>query len=123
MDTDRNDETTTIFELRETVRVFVAERRWEKYHRPKNLAASISVEAGELLELFQWLTPEEAEAAKTHGELRDQVTDELADVLAYLLALANVLDLDVAGALLEKFKKNRRKYPPDEFQGTWSRPG
>ncbi len=118
----KNDQNTTVSELRDLVRAFVAERCWEKYHKPKNLAASIAVEAGELLEVFQWLTPEEAEAAKVPGTVRDQAADELADVLAYVLALANVTDLDVSGALRSKFEKNRRKYPPEKFRGTYSRP-
>ena len=117
-----DDRTTTLAELRELVRAFVAERRWEKYHTPRNLAASVAVEAGELLENFQWLTPEEAEAARVDGPLRERVADEAADVLAYVLALANVLELDLTRALQRKFDKNRRKYPPEEFQGHYSRP-
>ncbi|MBN2491072.1 MAG: nucleotide pyrophosphohydrolase [Planctomycetes bacterium] len=117
-----DDRTTTVAELRELVRAFVAERRWEKYHTPRNLAASVAVEAGELLELFQWLTPEEAEAARREGPLRAQVADEVADVLAYVLALANVLELDLARVLEQKFAKNRQKYPPEEYRGRYSRP-
>ena len=116
------DTVTTVAELRALVRDFVAERCWEKYHTPRNLAASVAVEAGELLEIFQWLTPAEADQARSPGPLRDQTADEMADVLAYLLAMANVLDLDVAGALARKFEKNRAKYPPDQYQGHYERP-
>jgi dCTP diphosphatase len=117
-----DDRTATLADLRELVRAFVAERRWEKYHTPKNLAASVAVEAGELLENFQWLTPEEADEACVEGPLRERVADEAADVLAYVLALANVLDLDLSRALHRKFEKNRRKYPPEEYRGHYSRP-
>jgi len=118
----RDDRSTTLDDLKALVRAFVAERRWEKYHTPGNLAASVAVEAGELLELFQWLTPEEAEVAGEPGDLRDRVEDEVADVLAYLLAMANVLELDLARALEAKFEKNRRKYPAEKYDGHYERP-
>lgn len=119
----KNDASTTVADLKAVVREFVAERGWEKYHTAKNLAGSVAVEAGELLEVFQWLTPEEAEAARVPGAIRDQAADEIADVTAYLLALANVMDLDLASAVEAKFRKNRRKYPPDQYQGHYERPG
>ncbi len=116
------DSNTTIADLKALVRTFVAERQWEKYHLPKNLVASIAVEAGELLEVFQWLTPEEADAALEDGDLRQRAADEMADVLAYILALANVLDLDVTSAFEQKFIRNRRKYPPEDYQGHYEKP-
>jgi len=118
----RSDPSTTVEDLKSLVRAFVAERKWEKYHTPKNLAASVAVEAGELLELFQWLTPAEAEAAREPGVLRERVEDEVADVLAYVLAMTNVLELDLSRAIERKFEKNRRKYPREKFQGHYERP-
>jgi NTP pyrophosphatase (non-canonical NTP hydrolase) len=120
---DINDQTETVGGLRELMRGFVRERAWEKYHTPRNLAASVSVEAGELLELFQWLTPEEAaHKSKEDQEFRQAVGEELADVLMYLMSLANALDLDVASTVHDKMRKNRLKYPADQFQGHYQRP-
>lgn len=118
-----NDQTTTLSHVRELMRQFVAERQWEKYHTPKNLAASASVEAGELLELFQWLTPQEAqERSMNDPAFRKAVGEELCDVLMYLVSLANAMDLDIAQALEQKLAKNRSKYPADKFQGHYERP-
>lgn len=118
----KDDASTTVADLKALVREFVAERSWEKYHTVKNLAGSVAIEAGELLEVFQWLTPEEADAARAPGALREQAADEIADVTAYLLALANVMELDLAAAVAAKFRKNRRKYPPERYQGHYERP-
>jgi dCTP diphosphatase len=120
---DKTDQTETVGGLRDLMRGFVKERDWEKYHTPRNLAASVSVEAGELLELFQWLTPEEAiRKSKDDKDFRQAVGEELADVLMYLMSLANALDLDVASTVHEKMRKNRLKYPADQFQGHYERP-
>lgn len=102
-------------QLRDLIRVFVAERDWEQFHTPKNLSAALSVEAAELLENFQWLqTGERTEL----GEARlQQVRHELADVLFYLIRLADRLDVDLAGALHEKMALNRAKYPADKVRG------
>jgi NTP pyrophosphatase (non-canonical NTP hydrolase) len=120
---DINDQTETVGGLRELMRGFVRERAWEKYHTPRNLAASVAVEAGELVELFQWLTQEEAvHKSKEDKEFRQAVGEELADVLMYLMSLANALDLDVASTVHDKMRKNRLKYPADQFQGHYHRP-
>lgn len=78
---------------------FAAEREWERFHTPKNLVMALVGEAGELSELFQWLTPEESAAARTDPTLRGRVEDEVADVFIYLLRLADVLDIDLVGAV------------------------
>ena len=118
-----SDQVVTVESLKQIMRDFVRERDWEKYHTPKNLAASASVEAGELLELFQWLTPEEA-SGKSANDLRfrQAVGEELADVLMYLISLANVLNIDVAQTVSAKMAKNRAKYPPEQFRGHYERP-
>ena len=118
-----SDQMVTIETLKQMMRDFVRERDWEKYHTPKNLAASISVEAAELLELFQWLTPEES----THKPINDQrfrqaVGEEIADVLMYLISLANSLNLDLASTIAAKMAKNRLKYPPEKFRGNYEKP-
>jgi NTP pyrophosphatase (non-canonical NTP hydrolase) len=108
------DSTTTVAELRELVRQFVDERSWQKFHTPKNLAMSLAIEAAELMEHFQWLTPEETQAvAGDAGKLHD-VGEELADVLAYSLAMANALNIDVADALRRKMIRNAEKYPVEK---------
>jgi len=118
-----NDSSTTIQSLRDMMVTFVAERQWHKYHTPRNLAASVAVEAGELLELFQWLTPEEAQSRiKGDAAFRVAVGEEMVDVIMYLMSLANAMNLDVSSAVEAKMEKNRRKYPPEKFQGHYERP-
>jgi dCTP diphosphatase len=117
------DERVTIAWLREMMRAFVEEREWHKYHVPRNLAASVAVEAGELLELFQWLTPEEAER-RCAGDavFRKAVGEEMCDVLMYCVSLANAMDLDIAATVAAKMQKNREKYPAEKFRGHYERP-
>lgn len=102
-------------ELREIVREFVREREWERFHTPKNLATAISVEASELLEPFQWLASGEKDELDT-AKLA-AIRHEMADVLAYLVMLADKLDVDLYRALLEKMELNRAKYPADQVRG------
>ena len=113
------DTTTTVAELRELVRRFVDERDWNQFHTPKNLAMSLAIEAAELMEHFQWLTPEQSQAvAGDAGKLHD-VGEELADVLCYALAMANSLNLDLAEAVRKKMVRNAAKYPADQFRGRY----
>ena len=112
-----NDRQTSVQGLRELVGQFVAERNWQQFHTPKNLAMSLAIEAAELMEHFQWLTAEQSRAVVDDAGKLEQVADELADVLAYILAMANELGLDLATALEGKMAKNRLKYPAEEFRG------
>ncbi len=112
-----NDATTTIAQLRDVVEQFVDRRDWHQFHTPKNLAMSMAIEAAELMEHFQWLTPEQSRAVAGQPEKVAEVADEMADVLCYLLALANELGLDLAGALESKMAKNAQKYPAEEYRG------
>jgi len=101
--------------LRDLVRVFVDERDWDQFHTPKNLASALSVEAAELLEHFQWLQTGRAEelgAAKLK-----EVRHEMADVLVYLVRLADKLDVDLFQAVEEKMVLNRAKYPAELVRG------
>lgn len=98
-------------ELTGAVRAFAAERRWEPFHTPKNLVMALSVEASELVEIFQWMTPEQAAAVMADEKTGEHVREEVADVLAYLLGLCDVLGIDPAQALRDKMVKNARKYP------------
>ncbi|HUY32023.1 MAG TPA: nucleotide pyrophosphohydrolase [Pirellulales bacterium] len=114
-----NDQHTTLAEVRELVREFVEARDWRQFHTPKNLSMSLAIEAAELMEHFQWLTPEQSRAVADQPEKLAEVGEELADVLCYALALANELKLDVATALRDKMLKNARKYPAEEYRGRY----
>ena len=104
-----SDSRTTVDELRQIVRTFVAERHWEKFHNAKNLSMSIAIEAAELMEHFQWLTTDETLSGE--GQDLAEIADELADVTCYVLAMANVLNIDLTQAVTRKMVKNRIKYP------------
>ncbi|MFE4976863.1 nucleotide pyrophosphohydrolase [Kitasatospora sp. NPDC056651] len=101
----------TVEALRQRLADFAAARRWEPFHTPKNLAAALSVEAGELLEIFQWLTPEQAAAVMSEPERAHRVRDEVADVLAYLLQFCTVVGVDPLGALAAKIERNELRFP------------
>lgn len=115
------DADTTVAVLRDLVRDFVAEREWQRYHDPKNLSMAIAVEAAELMEHFQWLRSEELAAAAADQALRSEICDEMADITCFLLAIANVLDVDLSEAVQRKMVKNRAKYPAGEFRGKYYR--
>jgi len=101
--------------IRDLMRVFVEERDWDQFHTPKNLAAALSVEAAELLEHFQWLRS--GEAGELGAARLREVGHEMADVLVYLVRLADKLDIDLAAAVDEKMVLNRAKYPADKVRG------
>lgn len=90
---------------------FAAARDWQPFHTPKNLASALSVEAAELLEVFQWLTPEQAAGVMADPATAHRVRDEVADVLAYLLQFCAVLDVDVLAALDAKIDRNELRFP------------
>jgi NTP pyrophosphatase (non-canonical NTP hydrolase) len=90
---------------------FAAARDWGRYHTPKNLAAALSVEASELVEIFQWLTPEESAKVMERPESAHRVEDEVADVLSYLLQFCEVLGIDVLKALAAKIERNEKRFP------------
>ena len=98
-------------------REMVAEREWDQFHTPKNLAIAASVEASELLEIFQWMTTEESSQVDQDPKKFEAVQDELADVLFYLFRLADVLKIDVEQALLCKMEKSKTKYPVEKSRG------
>ena len=116
------DTHTTVGTLRQAVAGFVDAREWRPFHTPKNLSMSIAIEAAELMEHFQWLTPEEAGAAVEDPVELAAVTDELADIVIYCLSLSNALDLDVSSAVLGKLQANEHRYPAAEFRGRFRRP-
>jgi len=101
--------------LRDLVRVFVDERDWDQFHTPKNLSSALSVEAAELLEHFQWL--KHGQADELGADKLVQVRHEIADVLVYLVRLADKLDVDLMAAVEEKMVLNRAKYPAELVRG------
>ncbi len=102
-----------IADLQRQLRDFAAERQWEQFQTPKNLVMALVGEVGELTELFQWLTPEESARVMADEDSATRVRDEMADVLAYLLRLADALSVDIEEALAAKMVKNAAKYPVD----------
>jgi NTP pyrophosphatase (non-canonical NTP hydrolase) len=112
-----HDDRTTVGELKALVERFVAERNWEPFHDPKNLSASIAIEAAELMEHFQWLRSEELGAVRADPEQMARVREEIADVLAYVVSFASTMGIDLSSALSEKMAKNAVKYPAETFRG------
>ncbi|MBT4731865.1 nucleotide pyrophosphohydrolase [Candidatus Woesearchaeota archaeon] len=96
---------------------FADERDWNQFHNPKNLSMALSVEASELVEIFQWLTPEQAEAIMSTDE-GEHVKEEIADVMIYLIRLADKLNVDLEDAVDDKIVKNGEKYPIDTSKGS-----
>lgn len=113
------DDRTTIAQLRTLVDEFVSERKWQVFHTPKNLAMALAIEAAELMEHFQWLEPQASRDLANDADRRAAVGEEMADVLCYVLALANELKLDLSDSLRAKMVKNRLKYPAHEYRGRY----
>ena len=117
--TAMNDQQTTVAQLKKLVDDFVAERHWQQFHTPKNLAMALAIEAAELMEHFQWLDLAESQAVADDAAKRAAAGEELADVLCYALAMATALGLDVSQAMVDKMAKNVRKYPAEQYRGRW----
>ena len=98
-------------EIKLKVRQFAHERNWDQYHSPKNLSMALAGEAGELLEIFQWLTEEQSRGENISAEDKQLASEELADIQIYLIRLCDQLDIDLEGAVDQKIKKNAEKYP------------
>ncbi|AJC71525.1 nucleotide pyrophosphohydrolase [Thermococcus guaymasensis DSM 11113] len=109
----------TIHELTSKIVKFRDERDWNKYHTPRNLAISLVVELGELLEHFQWKNDDEILKLAQKPDKREKIEEELADVAIYLFLLANELSIDLETAILNKIKKNEEKYPVDLVKGKY----
>jgi len=97
--------------VQQKLRAFAQERDWDVYHTPKNLVMALTGEVGELAEIFQWLSPDEAAAIMTTPRQAENVRDELADILTYVLRLSDILGVDLAAAVEQKIAKNAEKYP------------
>jgi len=108
--------TDPLVALRDALRAFAAERDWDQFHSPRNLAAALAVEAAELLEPFQWLTDEQSR--ELSPESRAAVEQEMADVLLYLVRLADKLEVDLEQAARAKIALNAQKYPVEKARGS-----
>ena len=102
-------------ELTEELAAFARERDWDQFHAPKNLAMALSVEAAELVEIYQWMTLEQS--ADPDGPTRERIDEELADIFLYLLRLADKAGIDLLQAAYRKIAANRLKYPADKVRG------
>lgn len=101
--------------LAEALDRFAQERDWQQFHTPKNLAMALAAEAGELLEIFQWLTPEQSQSLDQ--KKREDLADELGDILIYLVRLSSVSQIDLLAAAKVKLEKNKQKYPATRVKG------
>ncbi len=99
-------------DLQAELRHFAAERDWQPFHTPKNLSTALLVEAAELAEIFQWMTPEQSQVANLDPDTKGRIADEVADVLLYLLQVADHCQVDLAEATAQKVARNAKKYPP-----------
>ncbi len=111
-----NETSQGLSQLRDALRQFAAERDWDQFHSPKNLASALAVEAAELLERFQWLTEDQSRALSADDLAR--VREEMADVLNYLVRLADKLDVDLLEAARAKIVVNAAKYPVEKSRGS-----
>lgn len=108
----------SIEKIKEELLKFREEREWAQFHDPKNLAEAISIEANELLQLFLWKNKEEIEhKIKNDLEYREEIEDELADVLTYCVQMSNRLDIDIEQIIFKKLEKVRSKYPVEKAKG------
>ena len=104
-------------QLRKLIDKFSDERDWTQFHSPKNLAASISIEASELLELFQWTDPSHSELQE-NSDLRSRVSEELADIVIYCVRFCSLQGIEFASMVSEKIKINEEKYPISLSKGS-----
>jgi len=105
--------------LKQQLRDFASERDWEQFHSPKNLSMALAVEAAELMEIFQWLSEEQSR--NLDDSQRQHAGEEIADVLLYLVRLADKLDIDIPAAVARKLALNAEKYPKDQVKGSASK--
>lgn len=116
-----NDSNQTISFLKKEVEKFVKDRKWNKYHTPKELAQAISIESAELLELFLFKSPS-LEEILNNPNIFSKISEEFADIFIYLLSFANAINLDLSYAFQKKMEKNRKKYPLTEVSnGTYKK--
>ncbi len=119
MSTIKNDKTTTVEELKQSMRAFVEERDWAKFHTPKNIAMGLAIEAAELMEHFNWVDTKES--IEVLEKKREEVENEVADVAAYLFSICTYYDIDLSQAFEKKKKINQDKYPIEKTKGRYTK--
>ena len=111
------DNKTTIEELKEKVKRFCEDRDWDQYHNAKDLAIGVITESAELLEIFRWKSLKEVEELLRDPEKKSDIEDEMADVLYFLIRMAQRFNIDLSEALNKKIEKNQAKYPVEKSKG------
>lgn len=106
-----------ITKMQSIINDFANERDWKQFHTPKNISMALNIEASELMEIFQWLTPEESCLITKDPMKKACVEDEISDVFIYLLRMADLLKIDIEKSVMNKIKKNALKYPIDKSKG------
>lgn len=112
------DNERRIHELKEKIKEFCDARDWDQFHNAKELAIALSIEASELLEIFRWKTHEEVDELFKDEKKKEEIEDELADIMYFLVRIAQKYDLDLSEALDRKMEKNNNKYPVDKAKGS-----
>lgn len=112
------DKETTIHELKLKVKKFCDDRDWDQFHNAKELAIAMNIESSELLEHFRWKKPEEVEALFRDTKKKEEIQDEMADVLYFLLRIAQMNNIDLSESLESKLEKNNKKYPIEKSKGS-----
>jgi NTP pyrophosphatase (non-canonical NTP hydrolase) len=112
-----NKQILDIDSFQKVISNFARERDWEQFHTPKNLSMALSVEASELVEIFQWVTAEQSQNIKNIPEIKHAAAEEIADILTYLLRISDLLEIDIPTSLEQKIEKNGEKYPIDKAKG------
>lgn len=113
----KSDTSTTLAELKAITAKFARERDWEQFHAPKNLSMAISAEAGELMEHFLWVSPQESVSLCGTPEKRSKIEEELADIVLFSVQFANMTGIDIASAVAAKVAKNAARYPVEKAKG------
>ncbi len=112
------DEERKIHELKELIKEFCEKRDWDQFHNAKDLAIALSIEASELLEIFRWKSQKEVEELFKTEKKKEHIEEEMADVLYFLVRMAQMYGLDLTEALEKKMEKNKEKYPVDKAKGS-----
>lgn len=115
---EKMDHKTNVHELKEKIKKFCDDRDWDQFHGAKDLAVAMSIESAELLEHFRWKKEAEVEELFKNPEKKEHISDEMADVLYFLIRLAQKYDIDLTKALERKMEKNNKKYPVEKFKGS-----
>ncbi len=112
------DQEIRIHELKEKIKDFCDRRDWDQFHNAKELAVALSIEASELLEIFRWKNPQEVSELFNDKNKKEDIEDEMADILYFLVRIAQLYNIDLTEALDRKMDKNEKKYPVDKFKGS-----